>query len=78
MTLTFFVLFYLFVICMDNWKNGVAFYEMQKTVGDEDLGFQGVEAGNQEFSSGHIKFKVATRLPRKGIECATGYSVKDG
>lgn len=31
--------FVFFVFCMDNWKDGVAIYEMQKTMREQDLGF---------------------------------------
>lgn len=48
--------FVLFIFCIGTWKGGVAIYEMQKTGKRQNLGFSGVEDGNQEFSFSH-KFK---------------------
>nr|XP_060511788.1 uncharacterized protein LOC132692986 [Panthera onca] len=47
-------------------KDEVAFYELQKAVREQDFGFYEVEDRNQKSSMGHIKFKVAIRLPSRG------------
>lgn len=52
------------VFYVGNWKDGVAIYEMQKTMGEWDLEFYQVEDGNQEFRLGLTKFEVATKTSK--------------